>query len=150
MLTRRRVALVVLVLMVLVVVGPLLSSCSIVAQQALNADGTAGTLTPTTTTTIVPARRPSADVTVWCGPDTRNPAWQQQMVALAEIGATAVHGPCLTPPVGYTVLDWRAGLVAAGLALMGLTLVTAEFSTEHTADTTRRNHLHRLDHAVTA
>lgn len=56
---------------------------------------------PTTAPPATVAAGPSADVTVWCGPDPRNPAWRSQMVALATIGVTAVHGRCRTPPAGY-------------------------------------------------
>jgi hypothetical protein len=53
----------------------------------------------------LPARHPSADVVAFCGPSTKHPMWRKQLAALADIGVTAVHGYCYTPPANYTVLQ---------------------------------------------
>jgi hypothetical protein len=71
-----------------------LSGCSVAVRQAL-----------TTETATAPVRQPSADVVAFCGPSISNPHWRRQLAALADIGVTAVHGPCYTPPSGYTVLE---------------------------------------------
>jgi len=68
-----------------------LTGCSIAARQAL------------TTETTAPARHPSADVSSFCGPDPAAPHWRRQLATLADIGVTAVHGPCRTPPADYSV-----------------------------------------------
>lgn len=79
-------------------------SCTVQQRQAL----IAVTEQPATTTTTTPppaTRRPDATVAAFCGPTTSHPAWRVQMATLADIGVTAVHGYCYTPPAGYTVLD---------------------------------------------
>lgn len=52
-----------------------------------------------------PTTRPSADVVAFCGPNPAAPHWRTQLATLASIGVTAVHGPCLTPPADYAVLE---------------------------------------------
>lgn len=71
-----------------------LSGCSFAARQAL-----------TTEAAPVPARVPSAEVVAFCGPSISNPHWRRQLSTLADIGVTAVHGYCYTPPADYTVLE---------------------------------------------
>lgn len=72
----------------------LTTGCSQYARQALH-----------TETAPTNPRTPSADVVAFCGPDTTTPNWRRQLATLADIGVTAVHGPCRTPPDGYTVLE---------------------------------------------
>jgi hypothetical protein len=84
-----------LVAAVAVCVVPL-SSCSIAVRQALTTE---------TAAAPAPVGRPSADVVAFCGPTTSNPAWRRQLATLADIGVTAVHGYCPTPPASYTVLE---------------------------------------------
>lgn len=100
--TRRAVT---VALLALVVLGIILSSCTITARRYLPATPAATVTTTAPPAVVVSDAGPSAEVTVWCGPDPRNPAWHEQMAALAEIGATAVHGPCRTPPAEYTMLE---------------------------------------------
>jgi hypothetical protein len=78
-----------------------LSSCSLAARAQIEQTTTATPPAPIT----APARVPSADVVAFCGPSTSNPHWRTQLATLAEIGVTAVHGHCYTPPATYTVLD---------------------------------------------
>lgn len=77
-------------------------SCTAQQRQAV----TAIAENAAATTTTVPApRRATAEVTAFCGPSTTHQHWREQLATLADIGVTAVHGYCYTPPVGYTVLD---------------------------------------------
>jgi hypothetical protein len=52
-----------------------------------------------------PEREPSADVVAFCGPNTTDPHWREQLWTLRTIGVTAVHGYCYTPPADYQVLN---------------------------------------------
>ena len=70
------------------------AGCSQYARQALH-----------TETAPADPRTPSADVVAFCGPDTTTPNWRRQLATLADIGVTAVHGRCATPPSTYTVLE---------------------------------------------
>jgi hypothetical protein len=79
----------------ILVLLPLLASCSLQTRAALERPGS-----PTATVVV---RAPSLDVVAFCGPSTSNPHWRQQLAALADIGVTAVHGYCYTPPADYTV-----------------------------------------------
>jgi hypothetical protein len=78
---------------------PVLGSCALQTRAVLES---AGHDTPTAPAVV---RVPSADVVAFCGPSTSNPRWRQQLAALADIGVTAVHGYCYTPPADYTVLN---------------------------------------------
>lgn len=73
-------------------VVPLLSSCALAAR----------TMTPDHASHITP--RPTTEAVAFCGPSVMNPAWKRQLAALADIGVTAVHGPCYTPPPTYEVV----------------------------------------------
>lgn len=70
----------------------LTTGCSQYVRQALTTE-------PSPT-----VRQPSADVVSFCGPDPTAPHWRRQLATLADIGVTAVHGPCRTPPADYSVL----------------------------------------------
>ena len=71
----------------------MLGGCSLATRQALD------------TETAAPSRQPSADVVSFCGPDPATPHWRRQLATLADIGVTAAHGPCRTPPATYSVLE---------------------------------------------
>jgi hypothetical protein len=75
----------------------MLGGCSLAARQA------ADQIDRTPAPAPQPERDASADVTAFCGPTTSNPSWRTQLATLADIGVTAVHGPCYEP-VAYTVL----------------------------------------------
>lgn len=94
--TRRRI-------LPLVLVAPLLlGSCSLRARAALESGSGSGSVA--VAAPLVP-RTPSADVVAFCGPSTGHRWWREQLAALAEIGVTAVHGYCYTPPATYSVLE---------------------------------------------
>lgn len=69
-----------------------LTGCSLAAR----------TMAPDHASHVTP--HPTAAVTVFCGPSVTNTAWKRQLAALADIGVTAVHGPCYTPPADYSVV----------------------------------------------
>lgn len=60
---------------------------------------------PAIPVTAAPPPRPSADVVAFCGPSTTHLHWEAQLDTLVDIGVTAVHGYCYTPPPDYTVLN---------------------------------------------
>ena len=81
-----------------------LSGCSLAVRQAVAPE----------TATQGPVRTPSAQVMAFCGPSTANPHWRTQLATLADIGVTAVHGYCYTPPENYTVLEPGARYASQG------------------------------------
>ena len=81
----------------IVLLFPLLTSCALQTRAVLERPGT-----PTPAPVV---RTPSLDVVAFCGPSTSNPNWRTQLGALADIGITAFHGYCATPPADYSVLN---------------------------------------------
>jgi hypothetical protein len=100
----------------------LLSGCTLAARQHLPETHQTPAEAPESGATPEMAPTPTLDVVAFCGPLAGSPAADAQMVALATIGVTSVHGYCHTPPDDYTVNQpgSRYGTQAEYLALAEL------------------------------